>query len=99
METQPAPACLGATIAYFSHTESMMEWIFGKTPPPDAPGWYAVLLCYDTEEGVLPGSAEWDGAAWKHKAVVAFGERRDTEREADDLAYDNDPDIPREGRA
>lgn len=69
-----------------------MQWMFDGTPPADAPGWYAVLICYDAEEGVFPSSAEWDGTAWEEKAVVGFGERRPTQKEATDLAYENDLD-------
>lgn len=29
---------------------------------PAEHGWYAVMLCYDSEEGVLPGTAEWTGS-------------------------------------
>ena len=69
-----------------------MEWHFDGTP--DAAGWYAVLVCYDAEEGAFPMGAEWDGAKWKQRFVAAFGDRCETADEAKDLAYDNDPDNP-----
>lgn len=69
-----------------------MQWMFDGTPPADAPGWYAALICYDVEEGMFPSSAEWDGAKWKERAVVGFGEMRQTQKEAADLAYEHDPD-------
>lgn len=69
------------------------KWIFDGTPPSDAPGWYAVLICYDAEEGVFPSGAEWDGEKWRKKAVIGFlGERRQTQKEAVNLAYEHDPD-------
>jgi hypothetical protein len=55
-------------------------------------GWHAVLMCYDEMEGVFPMAAYWDGAAWKQKSVIAFGEKRDTEDAAKCLAYEHDPD-------
>lgn len=68
------------------------DWIFVGTPPADKPGWYAALICYDEQEGAFPSAAEWDGAAWKQKAVVGFGERRPTQKEALELACEDDPD-------
>lgn len=67
-----------------------MEWNYTGTPA--SAGWHAVLVCYDSAEGAFPFGAYWDGAAWKQKAVVAFGERRDTEDEARRLAYEHDPE-------
>jgi hypothetical protein len=68
-----------------------MEWNYdGK---PSAPGWYAVLVCYDACEGVFPMGAWWDGANWQQKAVVAFGDYGSTKQEAEDLAYAHDLDV------
>ena len=67
-----------------------MEWQFSGTPEVAAPGWYAVLVCYDPREGVFPASAEWDGSNWMHRAVVAFGDLCETAVQAEDLAYYND---------
>jgi len=59
---------------------------------PSEQGWHAVLVCYDEQEGTFPRAAYWDGGSWKQKAVVAFGEKRDTEESAESIAYENDPD-------
>lgn len=67
-----------------------MEW--NGMQDPKAPGWYAVLICYDPQEGIFPSAAYWDGEKWNRKAVSGFGERRETEAEAEALAYENDPD-------
>lgn len=67
-----------------------MEWKFLKDP--SAAGWYAVLVCYDPQEGVFPAGAYWDGEKWSRKAVHGFGEKCETEKEAEELAYANDPD-------
>lgn len=69
-----------------------MKWDYDNTPA--ASGWYAALVCYDSREGAFPVGAYWDGKAWDRKAVVAFGDMRDTEDEAKSLAYDHDPDDP-----
>ncbi len=68
-----------------------MDWNFYSEPK--APGWYAVLVCYDYQEGAFPTAGYWDGAKWKQKAVTAFGEMRDTEESAKRLAYEHDPDM------
>jgi hypothetical protein len=59
---------------------------------PGEQGWHSVLVCYDEQEGVFPRAAYWDGSAWKQKAVVAFGEKRDTKGSAERLAHEHDPD-------
>lgn len=67
-----------------------MKWNYeGK---PSQIGWYAVLICYDENEGVFPNAAWWDGDRWSRKSVICFGDMRCTEQEAEQLAYDHDPD-------
>ena len=67
-----------------------MEWdYYGK---PAIAGWYAVLVCYDEHEGVFPMDAWWDGSKWQEKSVIAFGDSMQTKKEAEDLAYEHDPD-------
>ena len=68
----------------------MEFWVY-KGEPREI-GWYAALVCYDELEGAFPCAAYWDGSAWKQKAVVAFGERCDTEGAAERIAYENDAD-------
>ena len=67
-----------------------MNWEYMKNP--NEPGWYAVLICYDPLEGISPGAGYWDGQKWNRKAVLGFGEKCETEAEAEALAYENDPD-------
>ena len=67
-----------------------MEWEFLKDPIEA--GWYAVLICYDPREGIFPGAAHWDGKKWSRKSVSGFGGKCDTEKEAEALAYEHDPD-------
>ena len=68
-----------------------MNWDFFNKPGEQ--GWYAVLICYDPQEGVFPSAGYWDGQKWDRKAVSGFGVKRDTELEAKALAYEHDPDI------
>ena len=72
-----------------------MEWQYTGDPP--SPGWYAVLVCYDPQEGVFPMGAEWDGSKWKQRFVVGFGDRCETAKQAEELARDNDPDFTNSG--
>ena len=66
-----------------------MEWDYDNDPTED--GWYAVLVCYDPQEGIFPMAAYWNGR-WEKKCVIAIGHRCNTEAEAERLAYDHDPE-------
>lgn len=46
--------------------------------PPDE-GWYTVCIEYDVREGPFLGVAHWNGSEWNKRAVVAFGERYESE--------------------
>jgi hypothetical protein len=61
---------------------------------PSAKGWYAVLICWDAEEGEFPRAAYWDGAVWNTTGPVTayYPDICGSETEATDLAYRNDPD-------
>ncbi len=67
-----------------------MKWEFTKDPTEL--GWYAVLICYDPREGILPDAAYWNGEKWDRKAVSGFGGKCETEEVAKTLAYEHDPD-------
>lgn len=67
-----------------------MEWNFSQCPFDT--GWYAVLICYDENEGVFPSAGYWDGSKWDRKAVIGYGDKCETEDQANALAYKNDPD-------
>ena len=67
----------------------MSEWQY--TGNPKDPGWYAVLVCYDESEGVLPSSGYWNGEKWSRKSILCFGDKCNTEAEAESLAYENEP--------
>jgi hypothetical protein len=70
--------------------EDGMDWNYDNEPT--VAGWYAVLVCYDPQEGIFPMGAWWNGATWQQKGVVAFGDMRLTKQEAEALAYEHDPD-------
>jgi hypothetical protein len=81
---------MAKTTHTLKNTMNAAFWKFdGK---PFEPGWYAVLVCYDEQEGAFPGASFWDGAEWDRKAVAAFGEKRDTKEAASLVAYEHDPD-------
>jgi hypothetical protein len=65
-----------------------MEWNY-EGRPTEA-GWYAVLICYDTQEGIFPDARLWDGEKWNGKAVLAFGDKCESESDANRLAYEHD---------
>ena len=70
----------------------MTEEFWNFDGNPNEQGWYAVIVCYDEQEGSFPRAAYWDGSAWTERSVVAFGEKRATKDAAKRLAYTHDPD-------
>lgn len=67
-----------------------MEWEFKKDPTE--PGWYAVLICYDPQEGISPDAGYWDGAKWDRRSISAHGDKCASKEQAKELAYAHDPD-------
>lgn len=68
----------------------MEFWKSATTEPPREQGWYAVLICFDPQEGVFPGGAYWKGHEWGRKAVVMFGgDSLESEKAAEELAEQN----------
>jgi hypothetical protein len=80
--------------------EAPTDWCYERMPP--VTGWFAVLRCYDSEEGIFPSTAYFtDGAVeWPETRSIAadgssghagpFG----SEQEAREWAYAHDPDWP-----
>lgn len=79
--------------------EAPTDWCYERMPP--VTGWFAVLRCWDPEEGIFPGTAyategrvEWpdssgilpDGSSG-HAGPFA------TQEEAKKWAHDHDPDF------
>lgn len=58
-------------------------------------GWYAVLWCYDGNEGVFPDAAEFRNGEFIHHAPIfkRSPNKFETSVEAHKWAYDNDPDM------
>ena len=71
-----------------------MEWEFEpEKNPPEEPGWYPILVCYDPQEGLLPAAAYWDGDKWEGELVRVFCKKKcNTDEEAISLAYEHNPD-------
>lgn len=44
-------------------------WLDASEQPPTEPGWYAVLWCYEPNEGFFPDGAYWDGERWLSDVV------------------------------
>lgn len=65
-------------------------WDFSGVPVIE--GWYAVVVCYDSYEGMFPAAAYWDGGVWSDRAVVGFGVRCENEGDASRVAYEHDFD-------
>jgi len=67
------------------------EWLFG--PDPVTPGWYAVLRCWDAQEGIFTGAAYYGESGWPGYEVVAYMEPvQKSQLAAIAYASDNDPD-------
>jgi hypothetical protein len=58
------------------------------------PGWYATVICWDVEEGMIPDADYWDGSAWREGyPVMACAGPFETENDADDWAQSHDPEV------
>lgn len=62
-----------------------------STLPPSQNGWYSILQCHDPHEGFFPMASYWDGKKWNKPNVSQFGDKCDTEEEAEKLAEKHDP--------
>ena len=45
-----------------------MNWNFKDKP--NEPGCYAIIYCWEPEEGLFTGSSFWDGVMWKNGLPV-----------------------------
>jgi hypothetical protein len=88
--------CWQHRIEYMSDQK---EWLFDDQP--DEPGWYAIIKCWDPEEGLFPDAARWDGARWldnRDRDVTAPISQHagpfESEATAGKWADDNDPEMP-----
>lgn len=70
--------------------DAIWEW---HSDNPKTAGFYAILFCYDPDEGTFPDSRFWDGKEWDESlpivwvSSIAFP----TKEDAEDWAYENDP--------
>jgi hypothetical protein len=66
-------------------------WTDGNKPAE--PGWYAVVQCWDPEEGLFPDAALWLGDKWAEKtAVVSHAGPFADRQAAEDWADEHDPE-------
>lgn len=66
----------------------------GAADPSGPAGWYAVLICWDENEGMFPSSSYWTGSDWKdNRPKVAFHGPHPSQQDAENWAYDHDPDM------
>lgn len=66
-----------------------VEWLNVEEHQPTEHGWYAVMVCWDAEEGAYSTSRYWDGE-WPSEVEMYLPQRFETEREASDLADANE---------
>lgn len=61
---------------------------------PAEPGWYATLVCWESNEGVCALVFQWDGEGWDvNTRPMAWHGPFATREEAQDWASDHDPDL------
>ena len=44
------------------------DWAEGDEPAER--GWYAVLCCWDVDEGIAPSADQWDGVQWATRTPI-----------------------------
>ena len=67
------------------------DWSFDDAPK--IPGWYAVLVCWNSREGVFPSFDYWSGENWSNNSpITAFSGPHESQKIAEDWAYEHNPD-------
>jgi hypothetical protein len=77
-----------------SGTPMIMSWT--EISPQDHPplsGWYAVLRCWEPEEGVFPDAVHWPSDDWDVWIVRRSPKPFASHGDALDWAYENDPEL------
>lgn len=74
-----------------------IDWVFGTKPSIN--GWYAILYCWEPEEGVFDDAARWndgkwgDGSYYTYLPIFCYSSSSfATQLEAEDWAYDHNPE-------
>lgn len=49
-------------------TQIIDDWTWEDKPP--VPGWYAVLYCWEPQEGVFTDAAYWNGQVWSQSLPI-----------------------------
>lgn len=66
------------------------SWRYGGKPREN--GWYAILQCWDIEEGVFPSAKRWDGSDLEWSVMAIAGPFSD-EKSAEAWAYAHDIEV------
>lgn len=71
------------------------KWVYlYEDIEPSVSGWYATQYCWDETEGIFVGANLWRVKdEWYYAyPITAWAGPFETQKEAEDWAYDNDPD-------
>jgi hypothetical protein len=91
---RPGPAWRGLTASWLSDARHGRE--YGRRLFPAAPlkpGWYAVLHCWDSEEGVFPGIRELGEAGFPSSVIARSPGPLADQTAAEAWADRHDPDF------
>lgn len=77
-----------------TRTDPRTDWLDVDEHPPETVGWYATVLCWDAQEGLIPRAEYWDGSHWvgDRPVVQRSPETFTSEPEAHAWAYAHDPE-------
>lgn len=75
-----------------ARNQDQYEWNANRAT--GAPGWYAVVVIWDENEGMSPSAARWTGTAWEdERPIAAFHGPHESEDAADEWAREHDPEL------
>lgn len=71
------------------------EFTWSRENPTGATGWYAVVVCWDENEGLSPSASFWNGQEWAddRRPISAFHGPHPSKEDAERWAYDHDPEM------
>lgn len=72
--------------------------VWGNWTDGDSPivaGWYALVVCWDADEGISLAVERWRNGKWDAPVpVIAYQGPFSSQEQANRWAYENDPDDP-----
>ena len=71
------------------------DFTWSHDNPTGPAGWYAVVVCWDENQGMFPSSAFWDGQSWgdDKRPIAAFHGPHPSSEAAESWAYEHDPEM------